>query len=171
MNPFEIFIKESILFHHKNGSATGPFKAIFSKDKFTVFDLSLDTSEGDTLDRTLPTGKHERYDVIHVAFQQGLEEIPASIDIKVRKQGSLVSLPHSKIMNVSISNSQGFQIGDHNTQNIVNALKSIIDKIENSDSTPESKIEVKTRLRAFLEHPITSAVIGGASGGLVELLK
>ena len=89
----------------------------FSQNKFTVYDKSLDASEGDAIERLLPNGKLEGYEIVHVHFSQGLHEIPPSFDLEVRKKGSLLQT-HKPTTNISISNSQGFQVGDHNTQNL-----------------------------------------------------
>jgi hypothetical protein len=171
MNPFEELCNDTIYIRHQDGRTTGPLKTVFGQSKFTVFDETLDVSEGDIVERPLPNGKAERHDVVHVHFSQGLHEIPASYDLQVRKQGSLVQFQKPSVTNISISNSQGFQVGDHNTQNIIDSFKDMIERIERSSATPEEKKEAKSRLRAFLEHPLTSAIIGGAAGGLTGLLK
>ena len=62
------------------------------------------------------------------------------------------------------------QVGDGNTLNIHNVFQEMITKIDNADATPEEKAEVKSRLSKFLEHPLTSAVLGGAAGSIFGLL-
>lgn len=171
MNPFEELCNDTIYIRHQDGRATGPLKSVFEKNKFTVFDDTLDVSEGDIVERPLPTGKAERHDIVHVHFSQGLHNIPSSYDLQVRKQGSLVQFQKPNVTHISISNSQGFQVGDHNTQNIVDSFKDMIERIEQSSATPEEKKEAKSRLRVFLEHPLTSTIVGGAVGVLTGLLK
>lgn len=63
------------------------------------------------------------------------------------------------------------QIGDGNTQNIVNAFESLANEIEKSNSTPEEKIEVKSLMQGLINHPIISSVLGGSVSGLLGLLK
>jgi len=171
MNPFAELCNEEIHIRHQNGSRTGPLKALFEKGKFSVFDGTLDVCEGDGIDRLLPNGKAERYDITEVHFEKQFHDIPGHVDMTVRKQGALVPVGKSHVTNISITNSQGFQVGDHNTQNIVDSLKQVIERIEQSPGTPEEKKEAKSRLSTFLEHPLTSAVLGGAVGKLTELLK
>ena len=171
MNPFEELCKDPIVIRHQDGRTTGPLKAAFSSDTFRIFDDQLDVSEGDLIDRPLPNGKAERYDIVHVKFSQGLDAIPPSFALLVHKQGSLVQYNEPPVTNISISNSQGFQVGDHNTQNIVDCFKQMIERIDQGDGTPEEKAEAKSLLRAFLEHPLTAAAVGGAVGGLTGLLK
>lgn len=171
MNPFEKLCRDTIVIRHHDGRTTGPLNATFSSDTFRIFDDQLDVSEGDLIDRPLPNGKAERYDILHVEFSRGLQSIPPSYALRVQKQGSLVQYKAPPVTNISISNSQGFQIGDHNTQSIVDSFKRVIDCIEHSPGTAEEKAEAKSRLRSFLEHPLTAAVVGGAVGGLTGLLK
>ncbi len=170
MTSFNRLCNEEIHIRHKDGRVSGPLKAVFGKGKFTVFDGTLDVNEGDLIDRPLPNGKAERYDVLEVNFTHKFHSIPAHIDMEVRKQGALVQFDRAKTVNIAIHNSQGFQVGDNNTQNIVDSLKQVVERIESAPGTLEEKEEVKSRLKLFLEHPLTSAVLGGAAGGLTELL-
>lgn len=57
------------------------------------------------------------------------------------------------------------QIGDYNTQNIVNSFEALV-KIEATDSMPEQKEEAKGILRKLLEHPLVISVLGAAVGGV-----
>lgn len=171
MNPFSEFCTDTVYIRHQDERTTGPLKVSFGQNKFTIYDATIDVAEGDIIERPLPNGKAERYDVVHVQFSQTFHDIPAHFELQVRKQGSLVQFQKPSVTNISISNSQGFQVGDHNTQSIVASFKDVIDRIERGAGTAEEKKEAKSRLKAFLEHPLTSAVIGGAVGGLTGLLK
>jgi len=154
---------------HKDGRETGPCKTSFSENTFTIFDGTLDVGEGDVIDRPLPNGKAERYDIFDVSYQHKFHGIPAHVSLKVRKQGSLVPFKPARTVNISINNSKGFQVGDHNTQNIVIALQELTQLIEASDPTPADKAEAKSRLSKFLEHPLTTSIMGGISGGLTGM--
>jgi hypothetical protein len=171
MNPFANLCNEEIHIRHKDGRQSGPLKVVFGKGTFTIFDGSLDVSEGDCVDRPLPNGKAERYDVVRVEYTHKFHSIPAHIDLTVRKQGALVNFDKAKTVNISISHSQGFQVGDYNTQNIVDSFKQVIERLAGGPGTPEEKAEAKSRLKAFLEHPLTSAIVGGATGALVGMIK
>ncbi|PNU19848.1 hypothetical protein C2E25_10475 [Geothermobacter hydrogeniphilus] len=52
------------------------------------------------------------------------------------------------------------QIGNNNTQNIENVFTTIIEKIDQADASDAEKQEAKSRLRAFLEHPLTNTALG-----------
>ncbi|WP_258870045.1 hypothetical protein [Pantoea agglomerans] len=46
----------------------------------------------------------------------------------------------------------------------------MIDKIDRAEATSEEKAEAKSLLTKFLEHPLTSSVVGGVAGSLTGLL-
>jgi hypothetical protein len=52
------------------------------------------------------------------------------------------------------------QFGNNNTQNIENILTSIIEKIDQAGASESEKQEAKSRLKAFLEHPLTNTALG-----------
>jgi hypothetical protein len=55
----------------------------------------------------------------------------------------------------------GVQVGSHNDQSVVvDALQSLVTQIEGGDGPDSEKAEAKSRLRAFLEHPLTVAALG-----------
>lgn len=171
MHAFDDMCNEELHIRHKDGRVAGPVKAAFGKGKFTIFDGSLDISEGDLVDRPLPNGKAERYDVTNAEYRQEFHGIPAHVVLSVRKHGALVSFEKAKTVNIHINNSQGFQVGDHNTQHIVDSFKQVIEQLNKGPGTPAEKAEAKSRLKAFLEHPLTSAAVGAALGSLLPLLS
>jgi hypothetical protein len=59
------------------------------------------------------------------------------------------------------------QVGDHNTQTIVNALQALKGKIDSANATPEQKQEAKGLLRSLATHPLVTSVLGGLAGGVV----
>jgi hypothetical protein len=76
--------------------------------------------------------------------------------------------PKSTIIN--ISNSQGIQVGDHNTQNIEIGLNELVEKINSSDVSEVEKLEAKSGLRKLMENPVVAGVLGGATSGILALL-
>lgn len=69
----------------------------------------------------------------------------------------------------TFNNHGAAQVGNHNTQNIENVFASIIRQIDESDATEGEKAEAKGRLKAFLEHPLTSATIGAGATAIAGL--
>jgi hypothetical protein len=72
--------------------------------------------------------------------------------------------------NISVANSQGVQIGNNNTLTFVEAIDQMIHTIENSNFTMDQKEEAKSRLKAFLSHPLVTAVLGSAVNALLAKL-
>ncbi len=64
---------------------------------------------------------------------------------------------------INIHGAQSVQVGDHNTQNIVNSFEALVKKIESADVPPVQKEEAKGMLRKLLEHPAVVSVIGAAA--------
>jgi len=70
----------------------------------------------------------------------------------------------------TIYNQGPAQIGNHNTQNIEIVLKELIDKINDADVPDEQKREAKSRLKAFLEHPLVGTALGLGGSAIMALL-
>jgi hypothetical protein len=71
---------------------------------------------------------------------------------------------------ISIIQSQGVQIGDSNVQNISYVIENFITRIEQASASEEEKKEAKSKLKAFLEHPLVTSVLGGLALKLIERL-
>jgi hypothetical protein len=168
MNSFDAFATDQVVIVNPDGSESPPLKCIFESKKVTIFSDSLDVEEGQKILRVLPTGRRDTYTVQEVSFSGRFHSIPASYELAIRKDSSLLSDATRPTTNISISNSHGFQVGDHNVQNIINAFTQILKSIDSADAAPSEKREAKERLLAFLSHPLVSTVLGAASGGLVE---
>jgi hypothetical protein len=52
------------------------------------------------------------------------------------------------------------QIGSHNTQQIENVFNSIVEQIDQADAPEAEKMEAKSRLSSFLEHPLAGTILG-----------
>lgn len=81
----------------------------------------------------------------------------------------------SVLTNFSIGNvsAQTVQIGNDNALNVQSVsfqLQSLIQAIENHEGSAEEKTEAKSRLKSFLAHPLTAAVLGAAIPGILALL-
>jgi hypothetical protein len=68
--------------------------------------------------------------------------------------------------------SKNIQFGNQNVQdnrevNLSLTLKEIIHQIDSSNTSDSQKKEAKTRLGKFLEHPLVSAIVGGATSALL----
>ena len=170
MNDFEELCNETIHIKHADGRETGPYKATFHESKFTVYDGTLDVVGGDLIDRPLPNGKAERYNVSHVDYTHEFHEIPATTQMTVRKQGALVQFEPARTVNISINNSQGIQLGDGNLMNLDITLGELASRIDSSEGSEEDKAELRTRISKLIEHPLTASILGGIAGGATGLL-
>lgn len=104
---------------------------------------------------------------LQVRRRHDFEIMLAEVDTKLRKPE-----PVSTNTSISFTGSQNVQIGDHNAQhNQVAVFRDLLTKIEQSAATPTEKAEAKSKLKAFLEHPLVVAVAGGLAGSLGESLK
>jgi len=56
-------------------------------------------------------------------------------------------------------------------QSFIFDIEQILLKINVADATDEQKHEVKSRIKAFIEHPLVGNIIGGIVGNLPGLLK
>lgn len=72
--------------------------------------------------------------------------------------------------NISITQSQGVQIGNGNIQSLVYIFENLISQIESLNATEAEKMEVKSRLKSFLEHPLVNTMIGAAAAALMAKL-
>jgi len=175
MNPFSSLLNDTVFIQAQDGTKSGPYKtAIGSKGGLSasIFENTLDVEEGWKLIRPLPSGKEEAYTILEANYSPGLHGIPPHWTLKLRKDSSLVTAPQkpNQSTTINISNSQGIQIGDHNTQHIANSLIGLIEKIEASEAPAHEKAEAKSLLYELLCNPVVAAVLGGATSGVLGLL-
>jgi hypothetical protein len=159
---------DEIYIQSPNGNRVGPIKASVQRDKVYINDETLVIEEGGKILRPLPNGKCESHTILVVDFHKDPFGELSHYEVKTRKDSSLVPMPSSTTIN--INNSQGIQIGDNNIQHIIGSLDQMIGAIDSSSSAAKDKSEVKSKLKAFLSHPITIAVLGGAAKKLIERL-
>ena len=165
MSTFDFAPKEDAIIEKPDGRLVGPYKAVFAGKSIIIWDVQADIDEGDTILRTLPNGKVERSYVIEAKFFQGMSSIQAHYQIKFTKGNSTSMQKPSH--NITIHGAQSIQIGDHNTQNILNSIQSLKNQIESSDSSHQEKEEAKSLLANFLAHPLVTTILGVAAGAVV----
>jgi hypothetical protein len=166
---FDDLLGDEIFIESPQGERVGPVKASVQGNKVFVYDEKLVIEEGGKILRPLPNGKSEAHTILEVAFNKDpFNGRMSHYAIKTRKDSSLVPTPSNTTIN--ITSSQGIQIGNQNVQNIVGALEILANALESSNASPAEKADVKARLKAFLSHPITVAVLGGAAGKLMGML-
>ncbi len=169
-NPFEDLCTDEMTIQKASGGVLGPFKGTFRAGKAVIFEDELDVDEGDKILRELPGGKVESHTILEVQYSAQFQGIPPCYNLKIRKDTSLLNAMPTAGSNIHITGSQGIQIGDHNTQNIISAFERIVSNIEEANVSEQDKQEAKGRLKAFLSHPLVAAILGAAAGGLASRL-
>ncbi|RFU93664.1 hypothetical protein DYP60_13635 [Sphaerochaeta halotolerans] len=101
-------------------------KAVFADNMFLIEDIKLIFEEGDIIEKLLPNGKSERYEILETGFNEGLSTIPAHFQTKVRKiikhkaeniQGytpSIINNTYSGVANLQV------QQNTHNSSQVMN---------------------------------------------------
>lgn len=118
-------MKEEARIEKKDGSVIGPIKAIFSGGTIFLLDQSADVEEGDTILRKLPSGRDERSLVTEATFYnrgQAAGNLARITNSNLKGEASEMQKSHS----ITINGAQSVQIGDYNTQNIVNSFEALV---------------------------------------------
>lgn len=163
MPPFDSFPKEDARIEKANGSIVGPYKSTFAGSTIVIWDEKADVEEGDTILRLLPSGKDERSLVTEAKFFQSMHSIKAHYQIKFTK-GVAAKMQKSPSHNITIHGAQSVQIGDYNTQNIINSFQALKNQIESSSASPQEKEEAKSLISQLLSHPLVTSILGAAAG-------
>jgi hypothetical protein len=164
MMPSSMHKQEDARVEKKDGTVVGPYKMVFAGTIIVVWDAQADIEEGDAVLRKLPNGREERSEVTEVTFYDTGHMQP-HYQLKFNK-GALKEM--AKPSNTFNIHGGQVQIGDHNTQNIVNALRELQERIDSTDGAPEQKQEAKGILNTLLTHPLVITVLGAA---VKEVLK
>lgn len=158
--------KEEARVQKRDGQILGPYKAMFAGGTIVIADPMADVESGDTILRRLPNGKDERLVVTDATFfNEGIGSLGAHYQIKFKKGGE--SPAQRPTQNINISGAQSVQIGDYNTQNIVNSFEALVKMIDSSTAPPDEKAEAKSLLGRLLEHPLVVSIVGAAAGAAI----
>jgi hypothetical protein len=157
-----------------DGHRHGPYTCAFSTKPLMLFYDRLNVDEGDKVIRLL----HEKeliYTVKEVDYYSGggaHSRLAPHYELTISKDSALPTSSLSTTTNhISIHGSTGIQIGDHNVQNLQVALKEVLASIDNADAPREDREEAKSRLNAFLEHPLVAAAVGAGLPVALGLLS
>lgn len=158
--------KEEARVEKRDGKVVGPYKATFAGTTIILEDPMADVECGDTILRRLPNGKDERSFVTEATFfNKAIGSFGPHYQIKFGKGGE--SPTQRPTQNINISGAQSIQIGDYNTQNIVNSFEALVKMIDSSTSSPGEKAEAKSLLSRFLKHPLVVSIVGAAAGAVI----
>ena len=91
-----------------------------SKGKVHIEDTSVDIEEGDTIERTLPNGKHEQFTVLDSGFVRGTGgHIPDHYQVKVEKMTKLPKANSHSSGYITVVN-EGGRVNINSTDNSMN---------------------------------------------------
>lgn len=157
----DVFVRKA------DGSQAGPYRGTLSAKSLIVKNSQFDAEEGDLIVRILPNGREEQYLVRTAQFYTAFGGIPPNWQLEIEKTTAIPRKSNSNSTTVNIQHSNGIQVGDHNMMNFESAINEIVQRIEASDRPEAEKIEAKSRLKAFLSHPLVSSIAGGIVGSVL----
>jgi|UPI00068CCBD3 hypothetical protein len=169
---FENLMNDHCFVIDPNGKKSGPYKTAFSgRNSIRIYDQNFEAEVGDSLIQPLPNGKEMSFAITGISYQSGLgDDIPGSWQVVYAKGGTQPKPPQVINPTYNFHGSNNVQIGDNNIQNIRNAVESLVQGINNAQTTPAEKDKAKGLLRTFLENPTTASVLGAAATGVLALL-
>lgn len=165
------FMKDEI---ESEGSTpqTCHFDFNLDKEDFLAFKAMSRLTEKD-IDKTLKICRSRKYIKYHCMGEGDLFMLTAEGHgraISVEGSKNYTERPREPSVNTGNITVHGpTQIGNNNIQNIENVIGGLIEKIDNADASEKEKKEAKSRLRAFLEHPLTNTAIGAGTSALIAL--
>ncbi len=160
---------DDIFIESPTGEQIGPVKASVQGNRVFVSDVSISIEEGGKILRPLPNGKAESHLILQVDFHKDPHGGRLShYEIRTRKESSLAPAPSATTIN--ITHSQGIQIGDNNIQNIMASIDLLAKAIDSADASPAQKSDAKQKLKTFLAHPLTAAILGAAAARVLATL-
>ena len=161
--------RENARVEKQDGAVIGPYPAMFAGNTILILDEKADVEEGDTILRELPNGRDERSLVTKATFfRKSVGDLGAHYQIKYTKGGS--SPKQESSQQITISGAQSVQIGDHNTQHIVNTFDTLVKTIDSAGASQAEKNEAKSHLKRFLEHPLVVSVLGTSATTILQML-
>jgi len=169
---FNNLLGDKVFVVSSGGEERGPINASVQGNKVFIFDTKLAIEEGGKILRTLPSGQKESFLILQANYRRGPSgdhDSMSHYEILVRKDTSLVS--PAKSTTINISHSQGIQIGDGNTQQIVSSLEILKEAIDAAKAPEPEKQEAKGKLKALLAHPLVVSLLGTAAKIALEKIS
>jgi hypothetical protein len=121
-NPFQQFQTDTIRVISKaSGNVSADLKAHVTKDTINLYDLSVDVTEGDIIERDLPNNRTEKYEVLIADYKNAFSVIPAHYILNVRKTTAIIPTSNSNtVYNLHGNNSRVYHNSEDKSNNIVN---------------------------------------------------
>lgn len=118
-NMFSNFPTEKVRIIKQDSSTIDDVEALIDGDTIFIDDSTIDLSEGDVVERKLPSGSKEQFLVIDRGFYRGMHGIPDHYQAKVEKQSAYTKVGRGQVINqYNISNAEKVNI--NSTDNSTN---------------------------------------------------
>lgn len=153
----ENFPTEKVTILKSDASIIDGVKALVERDMIFIDDTSVSIEDGDIIERTLPSGTKEKFEVLDSGFHRGMHGISDHYQVKVRKCGMHSEKANGHIVNqYNISNADKINI--HSIDNSVNyhmtandiatmdALRAIAKGLDNEKAIVSSVDEMKAAI-------------------------
>lgn len=159
--------KELASIKKPSGEVFGPYKAKFAGNTIIIADQMANVEVGDYVIRQLPNGNEELNLVTQCDFfDTSIPGFGPHFQIKFKKGNLPV---HDKtVQNINIHSTGPVQVGNHNTQNIIDSFNDLAQKIESSTATNSEKQEAKSLLSKLTNNPLVVSIIGAAAGSVFK---
>jgi len=167
-------MNDQIFLEIRGGEPRGPFGASVQGNKIFTEETSVDFEEEQIVFRKLPSGRPERYKITNAHWAEGMGMSHWQLDVvKVDSQGLPKGSGGSRAAGstINISGSTGIQIGNDNTQNLIQSLNAVLEAIDQSDSPEGEKKTVRSIINDLVSHPLFTAIAGGVAGGITGTLS
>jgi hypothetical protein len=161
--------QEEIKVRKKDGSIKEGYQVAFTATTIFVSNISADIQEGDVVIRKLPNGNEDLHYITKVNYYSSKTGFPEHYQLKFTKAPPEQKM-EKKVQNINFHGTPNVQIGDHNTQNIINVFNDLIQKIESSSASEAEKKAAKSLLGEFLKHPLVISILGSVAGAAIGLL-
>jgi hypothetical protein len=109
----ERFMKDTIVLIKPDGTRTEDIKAKVSEERIKTYNVTLQIEQGDIVERKLPNGLTEIYEVLDVTQAHGIPQSGPSQEMKVRKLNAFQDKPQP----VTVHNYHGVQSVQHGSNN------------------------------------------------------
>lgn len=91
----------------------------------------------------------------------------AILELLVAKEGSHANSSPTINLNGPVYGQLNVAGANINGASLSITIGELVSRIETSDASPEEKKDAKSKLNAFLSHPLVTSVLGGISSGIV----
>ena len=152
----------------RDGRRVGPYSAVVDRNEITVPNTKMDVEDGDLIEREMPNGRNEQYEVLEATLHQ--HPVLGSWSLSVRKSTSKLPDPRDRAPRINVTNSAGVQIGDNNQQTIALAFEQLIRDIDNADANDHVRRDAKQKLKDFLAHPLVGSIMGSVASAIAAKL-